>query len=114
CGAAARRAGRIVERTDQARRALDEYQRVLLVPGVVAERDRVGAGVDEVLVDRLGDAEPAGRVLAVDDDEVERPVADQSWQPLENDRPAAASHHVADEQNSHGSDSSEIDRLALG
>src|SRR5262249_13832827 len=83
------RAGRIVERADQPRRALDEHQRVLLVPRVVAERDRIGAGVDEVLVDRLGDAEAAGRVLAVDDDEVELPVADEPGHPLGDDRPAA-------------------------
>ena len=74
-GAAAGRAGRIVDRADQPRRALDEDQRLLLVPGVIAERDRVGAGVEQLLVDRLGDAEAAGGVLAVDDDEIELPVA---------------------------------------
>ena len=58
CGAAARRAGRIIDRPDQERRALDEYQRLPLVPGVVAERDRVGAGVHQFAIDRLGDAEP--------------------------------------------------------
>ena len=47
-GAAAGRSIRIVERTDELWRALDEDQRLFLVPGVVAERDRVGAGVDEV------------------------------------------------------------------
>ena len=75
--AAARRAGRIVERADQPRRALDEDQRLALVPGVVAERDGVGAGVDHLVVDRLGDAEAAGGVLAVDHDEIELPVGDQ-------------------------------------
>ena len=47
--AAARRAGRIIDRADEPRRALDEHQRLALVPGVIAERDRVGAGVDESL-----------------------------------------------------------------
>ena len=42
---------------------------------MVAERDGIGAGVDQVLIDRLGDAEAAGGVLAVDDDEIELPVA---------------------------------------
>ena len=74
-GAAARRAGRIVDRPDQARRALDEDQRLLLVPGMIAERDGVGAGVEQFAIDRLGDAEAAGGVLAVDDDEIELPVA---------------------------------------
>ena len=86
--AAARRAGRIVDRTDEPRRPLDEHQRLLLVPGVIAERDRVGAGIDELLIDRLGDAEAAGGVLAVDDDEIEPPVAHQPRQPLEHDRRA--------------------------
>ena len=76
-GAAARRAGRIVDRPDQPRRALDEDQRLLLVPGMIAERDGVGAGVDQLAIDRLGDAEAAGGVLAVDDDEIELPVADR-------------------------------------
>ena len=29
------------------------------------------AGVEEFLIDRLGDAKAAGRVLAIDDDEIE-------------------------------------------
>src|SRR6185437_5907598 len=65
------------------------------------ERDRVGAGVDQILVDRLGDAEAARCVLAVDDGEIELPVAHELGQPLRHGRPAAASHHIADEENSH-------------
>ena len=70
--AAARRALWKIRRPDQLRRALDEHQRLALIPGVVAERDRIGAGVEEFLIDRLGDAEAAGGVLAIDDDEIER------------------------------------------
>ena len=81
-GAAAGRAGGIIDRADQARRALDEDQRLALVPGVIAERDGVGAGLDQLVVDRLGDAEAAGGVLAVDDDQVELPVGDQAGQAL--------------------------------
>ena len=84
-GAAAGRAGGIVGRADQARRALDEDQRLALVPGVVAERDGVGAGVDQLVVDRLGDAEAAGGVLAVDHDQVELPVGDEAGQPVVHD-----------------------------
>ena len=76
-GAASRRSLRVVDRTDQPRRPLDEDERLALVPGMVAERDGVGAGADEVLIDRLGDAESAGGVLGVDDDEIELPVADR-------------------------------------
>ena len=91
----------IIDRTDQPRRPLDEDERLLLVPGMVAERDGVGAGADQVLVDRLGDAEAAGGVLAVDGDEVELPVAHESRQPLHHDGAAAAADDVADEQNPH-------------
>ena len=99
--AAARRAGGVVERPHQAGRTFDEDQRLFLVPGMIAERDGVGAGIDEFAIDRLGDAEPAGSVLAVDGHEIELPVADQAWQALGDDGPPAAANHVADEQNPH-------------
>ena len=111
--AAARRAGRIIDRAEQPRRALDEHQRLALVPGMIAAGDRVGAGIDQLVVDRLGDAEAAGRVLAVDDDEIELPVA-RSGRAAARSRPRArAPHDVADEQNPHASASAQIDDLAL-
>ena len=76
--AAARRADRKIRRPNEPRRALDEHQRLALIPGMIAERDRVGTGVDEFLVDRFGDAEAAGGILAIDDDEIERPIADHA------------------------------------
>ena len=42
-GAAARRAGRVIHRPEQPRLALDEDERLALVPGMVAERDGIGA-----------------------------------------------------------------------
>ena len=78
--AAARRAGRIIDRPDQARRALDENQRLLLVPGMIAERDGVGAGFEQFVIDRFGDAEAAGGVFAIDHDEIELPVANEARQ----------------------------------
>ena len=79
-GAAPRRARGVVGGADQARLALDEHQRLALIEGVVAERDRVDAGGEEFLADRLGDAEAAGGVLAVDDDEIEPPARAQARQ----------------------------------
>ena len=79
---AAGRASRKIGGPDQPRRALDEHQRLALIPGVVAERDGIGAGVDQFLIDRLGDAESARGILAIDDDEVERPVAHETRQML--------------------------------
>ena len=71
--AAARRVGegRIVQRPDQPRLAHDVGQRLLLVPGVVAQRQAVGAGVEQLAGGGLGDAEAGGGVLGVDDHELE-------------------------------------------
>src|SRR5262249_36418862 len=75
--------------------------RLLLVPGMVAAGDDVGAGVDELAVDCLGDAEAAGRVLPVDGDEVELPIANEAWQPVQHDRAPAAAYNVSDEEDEH-------------
>ena len=93
--------GGIVDRPDQPRRAFDENKRLFLIPGVIAERHRVGAGLDELVIDRLGDAEAARRVLAVDHDAIELPVAHETRQALSDDGPPAATDNIADEQNAH-------------
>ncbi len=51
--------------------ALDIDKRFFLIESVVAKRDRVRAGVEQVFQDGFGDAKAAGRVLAIHDDEVE-------------------------------------------
>ncbi len=112
--AAAGRAGGKIDRTQQLRRALNEDQRLLLVPGMIAAGHRVGAGIDELLVDRLGDAEAAGRVFTVDGDEVELPVPHQPRQPLQHCRTPAAADHVADEEKPHASRRPQVDDLMLG
>src|SRR5579862_4083374 len=99
--AAARRAGGIVDRTDQLWRALDEHQRLFLIPGVIAERDGVRAGLHQFTIDRLGDAETAGGILAVDYDQIELPVANEFGQTLIDDRAPAAADDIADEKNAH-------------
>ena len=91
------------ERADQARRALDEHQRLLLVPGVVAERDRIRAGIEQFLVDRLGDAEAAGGILAIDDDEIERPVADHAGKMFDDGGAAGLADDVTDEEDTQNS-----------
>src|ERR1700689_3993381 len=97
--AAARRSRRKIRRANEPRRALDEHQRLALIPGMIAERYRVGAGVDEFLVDRLRDAEAAGRVLAVDDHEIEAEVADQAGQMFRDGGAPGPADHVTDEEN---------------
>ena len=98
-GATAGRALRKIRGANEARRALDEHQRLALIPGVVAERDGIGTGVEQFLVDRLGDAEAAGSVLAVDDNEIERPVADHAGQVFRDRGTPGTANDVANEQN---------------
>ena len=108
------RAGGIVDRAKQLRRALDEDQRLLLVPGMIAAGNDVDAGIDEFLVDRFGDTEAAGGVLAIDGDEIEPPVPHQPGQPLEQGDAPAAAHDVADEEDAHALRLPAVDDLALG
>src|SRR6185312_3772294 len=97
--AAARRMARKIQRANEFWRALDEDQRLFLIPGVVAERHRVGASVEEFLVDRLGNAEAAGRILAVDDDEIEPPVLDERRQVFVDRGASGFADDIADEEN---------------
>ena len=81
CRAPSRRARREIDRADQARLALDEHQRLALIEGVIAERHRVDADGEEFLQHGLGEPEAARGVLAVDDDEIERPAGAQKREP---------------------------------
>ena len=91
----------IVDRPQQPRLALDEHQRLLLVEGVVAERHHVGAGIEQLLEDGLGDAEAAGRVLAVDDDEIELVALAQAGQRIDDRLAAGAADDIAEKQQTH-------------
>ena len=46
--AGARRAARIIERADQPRLMRDEGERFALIEGMIAERDAIGAGGEEI------------------------------------------------------------------
>ncbi|CAD5248465.1 conserved hypothetical protein [Bosea sp. 46] len=95
------RTGRIVRRTDQARLALDEDQRLALVPGMVAERHDIGAGGERLVADRLGDAEAAGGVLAIDDDAVELPALAQAGEAILDGEAAGAPDDVTEKEQTH-------------
>jgi len=97
--AAAGRAERKIRRPHQSGRALDEHQRLALIPGVIAERDGVGAGVEQFLIDRFRDAESAGRILAIDDDEIEPEVADHAGQMFGDGGAPGPADDVAHEEN---------------
>ena len=97
--ATARRAPWVVRGADQLRRALDEHQRLALIPGVIAERDGIRSRVEEFLIDRLGDAKAAGGILAIDDDEVEGPVSDHAGQIFSDRGAPCPADHVTHEKN---------------
>ena len=60
----------VVGRADHPLGAVEEVVDLAVAVDVVAGGDHVGAGVEEVVGGLLGDPHPAGRVLAVDDDQV--------------------------------------------
>jgi hypothetical protein len=99
--AAPRGAGRKIRRPDQAFRALDEHHRLALVEGVVAERHRIGAGCDHLLIDRFIDAEAAGCVLAVDDEQVDFPLRAELWNMGERDLAPGTADEIAEEEDTH-------------
>ena len=70
-----------------------------LAVGVVAERDHVDAGREQLVGDLRRDPEAAGGVLAVDDDEVGREALAQRRQQRQQRALADAADDVADEQD---------------
>src|SRR5437660_10013748 len=58
-GATAWRARRIIDRTNEPWRAFDENERLLLIPSMIAERDRIDAGIDQFALAGFGRADTA-------------------------------------------------------
>ncbi len=96
--AAARRAGGEIGRPQETVLARGEVQRLALVPDMVAGGDHVGAGLERGAEDVVGDAEAAGRVLAVDDDEIEPEIRNQPGQLPPRGGAAGAAYEVAEEE----------------
>ena len=108
-GAAAGRALGIIGGAQEAVLARGECQRLALVPDMIAGGDDIGACGERGLENLFRDAETAGRVLAVDDDEIEPEIGNQAGKLLPHRRPPRFAHHVAEKEKSHGS-SIEADR----
>ncbi len=100
-GAAAGRADRIVGRPQELVVPAGEGHGLLLVPDVIARRHHVGAGIDRLEKNLFRDAETAGGVLPVDDDEIQLEVADEPRQALPDGRPPGLAHHVAQKEKTH-------------
>ena len=62
--------GRIVGWAQEPAIALDKHEGFALVPGVIAECHHVCTGIQQSVKNRFRNAEPAGGVLSIDDNEV--------------------------------------------
>ena len=99
--APSRRAGGVVHRPEEPGIAVDVIDDLAPVPDVVAGGDDVGPGVVEFLANFGRDAEAMGRVLAVDDDEIEVQPITQPGQLFLDHGAAGPPYHVAAKQHSH-------------
>ena len=72
-----------------------------LIPDVVAGGDDVGAEIEEFLGERGRDAEAAGRIFTVDDEEVDGVGSKQVGQVGLDDAAAGGAEDIADEENIH-------------
>jgi hypothetical protein len=68
---------------------------------VVAQGDRVGARIQDLIADRLGDAEAAGGILAVDDHAIELPAVAKPGQALDHRIAAGPPDDVTEEEKTH-------------
>ena len=69
---------------------------------MVAHRDAVDAGGDQLVVDFRRQARPAGDVLGVGHHQIEVLFGAQPAHGLRADVPAGLAHDVADEEDAHG------------
>ena len=84
--------------------AVQQRDKILLVPDVVAVCKYVDAGRKKLFHDLLGEAEPAGAVFPVGDNEVKTAVFFAKFGDLRGGRlTAGTSHDVADKKYAHGS-----------
>ena len=95
---AADRFGRQVGRLDDVRLAFEHRVDFLAAIDVIAERDGVDAGADQLAIDGGREAGAAGGVLGVGDDEVELVLGDEAGDGAADDVAARFADDVADEE----------------
>jgi len=99
--AAAGRARGIIGRAHQPVLPLDEDKRLALVPGMVAERDHIGAGIQEIVKNVLGYAKAAGGVFAVDDYKMNIVRFDEAGQPVYHGATSGFADNITQKQAAH-------------
>ena len=90
-----------VRRADDPVGLVEERDEVALAPDVVAERDRVGAGGEELLGELRGQADAVRGVLAVHDAEVDLELLAQVAQAGLDGPAAGSAEDVAQEEDPH-------------
>ena len=93
------RGGGVVERTQHGQVRVEVRHYLGLVPNVVARRDDVYAAGQQLPGGLGRNAEAAGGVLAVRDNQVERELTAKARKHGANGIPAGPSHHVANHQD---------------
>ena len=92
----------IVGRANDALLSVEVRVDLLAMVGVVAQRDDVDAGAEQLVGDLRRDAQAARDVLGVDHDEGRRVALDEPGQQGEQRAAAEAADHVADEEDARG------------
>ncbi len=88
-------------RTQQARFGGDVFERLFLVPGVVAVGQHVHAGGEQFVGGLFGDAGAVGDVLGIGHDQIELETLTQAGQLVGDGAPPGLTDHVADEEQIH-------------
>ncbi|MEA2497362.1 MAG: hypothetical protein QOJ29_5273 [Thermoleophilaceae bacterium] len=101
--AAPRRSLRVVGRPHDPLVAIEQLVDILVPVGVVAQSDRVGAGVEQCARGLGGDPDAAGSVLPVHDGEVELLAFAQPGQQTFDHGPTGRADNIADEEDLHAS-----------
>ena len=98
---AARAFGGEVRGPDDALKGANLPGKLLLPPGVVAKRDRIGARIENLLRERRGKARARRAVLGVHDDGGKQELAPEALELLRKNSPSGAADDVAYHQYLH-------------
>lgn len=91
----------VIPRSQEARLPVEVIENVAFVPNVIPGGEDVNAEFEEVFGDRGRDAESAGRVFAVRDDEIDRFRLYNVFQMIGYNAAPRRSEYISDEENVH-------------
>src|SRR5690606_13811911 len=85
---------RIVVRAKRSNVLFEEGEDLAAAPGVIPGRHHIRASADDLLEQVAGDAGALGRVLAIDDDEIDLLLLDVAGEALSKNRAARFADHI--------------------